>query len=370
MRQHKNVYHDMERRPGHQKRIGIGILLLHLSIALVGQIGGKNNFEFLSLPASARLTGLGGSLITIVDSDINLAMASPALLNEKMNGSIAFNHNFNFDGINNGHLAYGRKIEKWGINTQAAISYANYGEFIAADETGVQTGTFKANELAFTLGASKVLNEKITVGSNLKMAFSNLESYKASALLMDLGMVYSTQEGRVNIAAVIQNLGTELTTYNGTRYGLPLNIQIGLSNKLKHMPLRFSVIFHQLQQWSIRYDDPNNRDNVDLLGQQIESSALSQAVDNFFRHTIFNGEFLLGKNEGFVLRAGYNHLRRKELQISQFRSLGGFSLGVGLKIKQFRIDYGVGYFHLAGGTNHLSIATNLNNFKSKTALIE
>ena len=30
------------------------------------------------------MTGLGGSLITIVDSDINLAMASPALLNEKI----------------------------------------------------------------------------------------------------------------------------------------------------------------------------------------------------------------------------------------------------------------------------------------------
>ena len=353
----------MEGRSNGKKGLIIIIYLTCLSIGF-GQVGGKNNFEFLSLPTSARLSALGGSLITIADEDVNLGALCPALLNEKMNGAIAFNHNFNFDGISNGHVAYGRKFDKLKINSHAAISYANYGNFDYADETGVKNGQFKANETAFILGASRALNEKITVGSNVKFAFSNLESYHASALVLDLGLLYTTNQSRTNIAAVIQNIGSELSTYNGTRYGLPLNIQIGISNKLKHMPLRLSIIFHQLQQWSIRYDDPNVANNTDLLGQEIIKSAFSKSLDNFFRHAIFNGEFLLGKNENFVIRAGYNHLRRKELQLSQFRSLGGFSFGFGLKIKKFTFNYGVGYFHLAGGTNHLSIATNINSFKS------
>lgn len=89
---------------------------------------------------------------------------------------------------------------------------------------------------------------------------------------------------------------------------------------------------------------------------------LNNTIDNIFRHIIINGEFLLGKNENLRLRAGYNHLRRKELSLSTFRSLAGFSLGFGLKINVFKLDYGVGYHHVAGATNHITISTNMGKF--------
>lgn len=352
----------MERRHTHYKGI-ILLGLLCLAFYGFGQPLKQRAFTFLSLPGSARLSALGGELLTISDGDVNLSMITPGLSNAKMDKAIAINYNFLFDGIANGQVAYGMALPKWGINAHAGIVFANYGEFDFADEIGVINGTFKANEMAIVVGASKALNEKITAGLNLKSAFSNFESYKSSALALDASIHYQTNEGRTALAFAIQNIGTELTTYSGQRYGLPLNVLIGLTNKLKHMPLRFGVIFQNLQQWSIRYDDPTFNVDVDLLGQEIEKSNFSTTVDNFFRHIIFNGEFLLGKNENFIVRGGYNHLRRQELKVSQFRSLGGFSIGFGMKIKQFRIDYGVGYYHLAGGTNHLSIATNLGAFK-------
>ena len=331
--------------------------------ALQAQPVRQHAFTFLNLPGSARLTAVGGQLVTIADGDVNLALATPGLSNDKMDNALAINYNFVFDGISNGQIAYGRRLSKYNLNAHGGIVFANYGEFTLADEVGVKIGQFKANDLAFVLGASKPLNEKLTVGTNIKAIFSNLESYKASGLALDGSLHYQTNEGRTSFSFVIRNLGLETSTYTGTRYGMPFNILVGFTNKLKHMPLRFGVVVQNLQQWSLRYDDPDYSADVDLLGQEINPSAFSAGIDNFFRHVIFNGEFLLGKNENFVVRGAYNHLRRQELKVSQFRSLGGFSLGFGLKIKQFRIDYGVGYYHLAGGTNHLSIATNLNDFK-------
>ena len=56
------------------------------------QIGGRYTYEFLGNPQSARLSALGGSLITIQDDDISLAASNPALLNDKSHNQITFNH--------------------------------------------------------------------------------------------------------------------------------------------------------------------------------------------------------------------------------------------------------------------------------------
>ncbi|HNM25316.1 MAG TPA: hypothetical protein PKL15_07795, partial [Saprospiraceae bacterium] len=77
---------------------------------------------------------------------------------------------------------------------------------------------------------------------------------------------------------------------------------------------------------------------------------------------IFSGEFLLGRNESFRLRLGYNHLRKKELSVRNYRSLAGFSGGVGFKINRFRLDVGYGAYHLAGGVLHVGVGTNLKDF--------
>ncbi|MBP6812148.1 MAG: hypothetical protein KA138_11545, partial [Saprospiraceae bacterium] len=163
---------------------------------------------------------------------------------------------------------------------------------------------------------------------------------------------------------VIRNAGTQLSTYADIKETLPFDIQLGVSKRLKHLPFRFSVIAHHLHEWDIRYNDPNLQgDEVLLFGdEQPKESRATAVIDNFFRHLIFNGEFLLGKNEGLRIRLGYNHLLKRELSVSNYRSLAGFSGGLGVKISRFRVDFGYGAYHLAGGVAHLGIGTNLREF--------
>lgn len=329
---------------------------------MMSQIGGKNAYEFLNLPSSARITALGGALPSVQDEDITLALSNPASLNEKMHNRISFSHNFHFADVQNGYVAYGRKMEKWKLNTHFAVQYINYGDFNYADLLGNVGESFSAKETAFILGASKKVAERITVGANIKGVFSNLESYSSTGLLTDLGANYVKDSSGFILSFVIKNIGTELTTYNGVRYGTPLDVQIGLSKRLKYLPFRISVIAHHLNKGNYRYDDPSLNQQTDIFGEKIEENKFANAVDNIFRHVIINGEFLLGRNENLRLRVGYNHLRRKELSLNTFRSLAGYSLGLGIKINAFKLDYGIAYHHVAGATNHISISTDLGKF--------
>ena len=336
------------------------------SISLLGQIGGRYTYEFLGNPQSARITALGGSLITIADTDISLAAANPALLSDTSHNQLSINHNFAFAGGSNGYIGYARKINKLGINADVGVSYASFGEFVAADELGNEQGTFSGGETALTIGASKQLNERIRVGANIKGVFGSLETYSSFGIGADIGLFYTKPGSNLTMAFVAKNIGTELSSYGNEFSSLPLDIQIGISQKLQHLPFRFTIIAHQLQQWSVRYDDPNNVETETLFGEPAnEPSDFNNGIDNFFRHFIFSGEFLLGKTQGLKLRFGYNHLRRKELSLSNFRSLAGFSAGFGIRIKGIDIDYGLGYFHLAGTANHLSIRTDLSRIFRK-----
>lgn len=345
--------------------IAFTLLFCSCIIKTFAQIGGKDAYEFLNLPASARINALGGHLISVMDEDVSLALSNPASLNDKMHNRLSFSHNFHFADIQNGYVAYGRHLKKFDLTTHFGIQYINYGDFGYADILGQQNGTFSARETAFVVGASKKLAERINVGANIKAAFSNLESYSSTGLLMDIGINYMKDSSSFIFSLVIKNIGTELTTYNGTRFGTPIDIQIGISKKLKHLPFRFSIIGHQLHRANIRYDDPNVKQEVDVFGNEVKENNFANAIDNIFRHIIINGEFLLGKHENLRLRLGYNHLRRQELSISTFRSMAGFTFGFGLKISAFKLDYGLGYHHVAGATNQMTISTDLQKFFKK-----
>ncbi len=340
------------------------IIAFQTGILCAQVTGGQQVFQFMTLSPSARITALGGAQISVKDDDVTFAAQNPAALNAAMNGRLAFNHNFFLSDIQHGYVAYAQHLPKIGFTMHGAIQYVNYGDIKQADELGNVTGTIHAAETAVTIGAARPLTSRVSIGLNARLAFSALDIYKATALAADAGLLYADTAKRISFAIVLRNVGAELRTYDGVREDLPYDLQMGFSKQLRYLPFRFSVVAHHLQQWDIRYDDPTaQQDEVLLFGDdQAKSSKGNGDVDNFFRHLIFNGEFLLGRNEAFRLRVGYNHLRKKELSVRNYRSLAGFSGGVGIKISRFRLDVGYGAYHLAGSVFHVGLGTNLKDF--------
>ncbi len=337
-----------------------------LGFAAYGQVtGGRHIFQLMKLSPSSRVTALGGAQIAVRDDDVAFAALNPAALNASMSGRLTFQHNFFLTDIQHGYAAYAHHLPKWGFTVHGGLQYVNYGDIQQADEFGNLTGgKIQASETALTLGGARPLTDRVSLGLNVRMGFSALAEYRASALAADAGLLYADTASRFAMGLVIRNAGAQLATYNGQREDLPFDIQLGFSKRLRHLPLRLSIIAHHLHQWDIRYDDPNAQDDDVLLfgGDQPDEKKGNAVVDNFFRHLIFNGEFLFGKTEAFRVRVGYNHLRKRELSVSNYRSLAGFSGGVGFKISRFRLDIGYGAYHLAGGVLHVGIGTNLKDF--------
>lgn len=343
------------------------LLVTHFLLPIsYGQItGGRHVFQLMKLSPSSRVTALGGAQIAVRDDDVAFAALNPAALNPSMSGRLTFQHNFFLTDIQHGYAAYAHHLPKWGFTVHGGIQYVNYGDIQQADEFGNLTGgKIHAAETAVTLGGARPLTDRLSLGLNVRMGFSALAEYRASALVADAGLLYADTASRFTVGLVLRNAGTELATYNGQREDLPFDIQLGVSKRLRHLPLRLSIIAHHLQTWDIRHDDPNAQDDDVLLfgGDQPEAKKGNAVVDNLFRHLIFNGEFLFGKTEAFRVRLGYNHLRKRELSVSNYRSLAGFSGGVGFKISRFRLDIGYGAYHLAGGVLHVGIGTNLKDF--------
>ncbi|MEL6926493.1 MAG: hypothetical protein AAFO94_20795, partial [Bacteroidota bacterium] len=98
-------------------------MLCLAGVPLRAQVGGDNVYEFLNLPASARITGLGGNLITVVDDDAALAFHNPGLLNPLMHQRLSFNTNIHLAGINNGYFNYAHFRESWNTTLQAGVQY-------------------------------------------------------------------------------------------------------------------------------------------------------------------------------------------------------------------------------------------------------
>lgn len=341
------------------------LILIVTPVSLQAQFGGQFVYKFVNLPTSARVAALGGNQIAVMDDDINLAYGNPALLNPQMHQQIAFNHSFLFDGIQHGFAAFGHYAEKIETTFYGGFQYINYGEFNLTDEFFQVLGTFQPREVAANIGAGRMVDERISLGANLRYMSSQFEAYNSSAIALDLGATYLDTANNFTASVVFRNIGTVLSSYvdNGANpEELPFEIQAGISKRLRYLPFRFSIIYHNIQRWELLYDDPNIEESSIFIGDGTSGES-SIFLQNLFRHFIFNGELLIGKRENLRLRLGYNNFLRQDLVVEDFGGLAGFTFGLGIKVNRFRIEYGHMVYHIAGGVNHLSISTNLKEFR-------
>ena len=341
------------------------LLLILWDSDVEAQIGGLQTFDFLNLVSTARSTALASYPIAAEDDDIGQGYINPALINDKTRNHLSINHNFHFADISHGFAAFGFQVEQWKTDVMIGLNYVSYGQFTRADFFGNNTGEFSGSSAALTLGFSRQLDERLRAGLNVKYANSSLDTYSASGLGFDFGFHYRNEDSLTDWALVFKNIGGQLSGFNDDTEAFPMEIQLGFAKRLKHLPFQFMITAVQLQRWDLRNPLDDNSNTLFIDQPSNEPSSFSKGIDNFFRHLTFGGELFIGANEVVRLRLGYNHLRNKELSVSGFRSLSGFSFGFGIRVKKLRFDYGVGRYHLGGAVNHLSLSIDLDSFFDK-----
>jgi len=348
------------------RKLSVFIILLLSSIFVSAQIGGSNTYEFLNIPISARVAGLGGSVIAVYDNDPTFALGNPSLLNPEMNGMVTFSYLNYFADINQGYFSYVKDFKKTGTFS-AGIRYLNYGKFVEADEGGNILGEFSAADYAFVIGWGKQIDSLFSVGANLKPIYSSLYLYNSVGIAFDLSGTYHNKQKGFTASLVLKNIGAQLSPYveGGDKEPLPFEIQAGISKRFKHVPFRLSVDMIQLQNWNLAYNDSIVATNANEALTPEEKSERNKTgfLSEGFRHFVFGGEFVPSKS--FMLRFGFNYKRRAELAHDNKPGLIGFSWGIGFRIKKFHISYGSAKYHLAGPSNFFTVTTNLSEYYRK-----
>jgi hypothetical protein len=341
-------------------RITVVITSIFLSLQLSAQYGGSYTYAYLDLPPSARIAGLSGLNITTWDEDVNIAMQNPALLNPLMDGRFSVSNAFIPAIINSGSIAYAKYADNMHATFGGALLYRAYGTFEMTDVNGDRLGSFTAGEYALQWGASYGVN-KLHYGANAKLLYSQLESYNSFGVAADLGAAFIDTAQRFIMSLVFRNIGTQIDPFvEGNREELPFQIDFGISKRLAHLPLRISFTFHDLQTFDIRYDDPDFQSNVNIFGADSTVEEKNYTVDKIARHLNVAGEFYFGKS--VMARVGYDHMRRKELSLATRRGMTGFSLGFGIKINRFYLDYAHEFYSIAGGNHMITLGTNFNHW--------
>ncbi|MGB3799032.1 MAG: type IX secretion system protein PorQ [Lewinella sp.] len=346
------------------RRLLSGAFAFLFCFQLPAQVGGISAYEFLNLPNSATVAGLGGHHISVRNDDLTLAARNPSLLNEEMHGQVVLSHGFVPAGIHNSYLAYARHREDLNLTLQAGLQYIGYGsDLVRRDVTGQAIGSFSASDFAVTVGAAREIEDRLSVGLNMKIIGSQLAGYGSFGVGFDAGLFYRDTSGRFGITLLARNFGRQLSHYadDGFREPMPFELQVGLSRELKYLPFRFSVIYRYLDRWNVLYDNPEAADDFNIIinDEQTGNAPGAGAVffDNLARHFVLNGELLIGKQRNLSLRIGYNHGLRRELRLVDFRSGAGYSFGFGWRTRRFRLSYGRTTYHLGGGVNQLGLGT-------------
>ena len=336
------------------------LILLCPYVGMAQVNGGQFAFEYLRMPDAPHVSALGGVSVADPDNDIALALQNPAMMRPGMHNDLSLNYNSFYSDIGISNLAYGYHSPEWNTSFFLGVQYLNYGTFTQTDFTGAELGDFHAADYAVTLGASRSYSEHWRYGADVKWAHSYLSPYSASAVLVDVGINYYDTASMLDIGAVAKNMGIEVKKYTPglPAEPLPFDLQMGISKRFKHLPLRVFATLYHLYEWDIRYDNPADNTSTSLIGTtDTTKNTGTNFGDKLFRHFIFGAEVTIGSR--LMLTVSYNDLRRKEMVIATSPKTAGFAFGAGINLNKFQIHYARTYYSVAGAYNELGLTMSL-----------
>ncbi|WP_227625475.1 type IX secretion system protein PorQ [Geofilum rubicundum] len=331
------------------------ILLVALSYSGQAQRGGESTFGLLHLTQSAKMASLGGNQVGLAGNDLAMLLHNPAILDSSFSQQVSMSYVPYMADISYGFGGIAWHFDQAGTFA-LGFHHIGHGDFIAAEESGLITGSFTAGESMVQLSYSRPLSPRLTAGLSIKPVFSRIEAYHSWGIATDLGLFYKSMDQLFQAGITLRNYGRQLTAYdNAPLETLPADLQVGLSQKLEHAPFRFSLTAQDLFSGSLQYTLPESE-------QGASNTFLEE--DNTFekvaRHLAIGVEFVPSGN--FYVAGGINPRRRAELKMANKPSTVGFTWGFGIKIYKFNFSYGSGRYHLGGTSNHFSITTNLSAF--------
>jgi len=261
---------------------------------------GTTGAQFLKIGLGARPVAMG-SVYTGIADDVNAIYWNPAGLAQISGKELTTQHIAWFQDINYEYIGYAHNLGNLGT-AGIMVNYLYIDDLEKRTyDTDTPDGYFKASDLAVSLAGGRKLNEKLSLGANLKYIRQQIDIEKAEGFAFDLGGLYNVND-KLKIGLAIQNLGTEIK-FVSEGDPLPLNIKLGAGYKLLNDQL--------------------------TLGLDV-----NYPIDNEINFALGAEYALKLGGISLPLRVGYN-----TKVISDLGALAGLGTGLGIGINRLAFDF-------------------------------
>ena len=228
------------------------IALGFLSSAASGQTKlAQTGFNFLGVSSDARSSGMGDAVNSLSGFSGALSHNPASMAEMPTFFSSAFSFNKWIADIN--YLSASAIIKPFsgdlgviGISLQSVDYGEVEGTMVANNEQGyIDTKIIKPTALAIGIGYAKMLNDKFSIGAQIRFAYQSLgestvpvgdgttsiKENKANAIAYDFGTIYKTGIKSIAFGMSVRNFSSEVK-YEEEGFQLPLIFTVGVSANL------------------------------------------------------------------------------------------------------------------------------------------
>ena len=309
--------------------------------------GGSTSYDFLEIPSSSYVFGMGGVNVSTLHSDLDLAMQNPALIGPENDKELKVGYMHYYGSSNFANIRYGQAAGERGA-WAAGVRYLNYGTFQGYESGGISTGTFTVQDIIFEGTYSHDFTYSLRGGINVKMIYSAYEQYSAFAMAADLGLTYYDELHNISLGLVLKNMGGQLKRFEDRYNRVPFDVQLGLTKVFKET-FSFSITAWNLTKWRLPY-------YVHEAGSEVEEKEAG-FFRNLFRHLVFGVDY--SPSEKFYINLGYNYKQATDMASYQRNFFSGFSLGAGFKVKAFSAGAAFAMPHKGASTILLNLGLDI-----------
>ena len=233
--------------------------------------------------------------------------------------------------VNIGSAIYTKAFKEkgaWGVGA----SFFSYGKIPGYTEENQQTGDLSAKDINIQGFFSYDLSEKWRGGLSLKFLYSSMAEYNSFGMGVDAGLSYYDSEKNFSFGFVLKNIGAQFKSYYDERQKMPWDIQMGISKRMAHAPIRISLTAVHLNRWKFDYVDDSDK--------EYDGDSFAQAL---LKHFVVGVDWLPSDN--FWVGVGYNPKRAMDMKLSGGNALSGFSAGAGIHVKMFDVSASLAKYH-------------------------
>ena len=208
-----------------------------------GDDRGTTGFKGLQMISDARTWGLGRATVALWQNPLAYSANPATAAGFRRKEVVLSATSYVMDVLPvGGHFIYPAGNGVWTF----AVNALDYGDFDSADGSANVDGTFSAGDFMAHVAWARTFGAGFSGGVSVGWIRSTISDWSASALVLNLGVLWRSPDESTAIGLSATNMGTALSSYIGGDHGMkdsvPSALHLGASHRPEHFPIPLTLL--------------------------------------------------------------------------------------------------------------------------------